>query len=114
MNKVLWDAEIVTEDLRQELKELSNRPVNQPTLFELPPSQSKGNKWPRPSIEQIAADIDTRILIFGPLQRRALWAALADEPYFRNEVIQALNLLKKKGRIKEDLQHDAWVISGTA
>lgn len=114
MNELLWEAELVTVELRQRLKEVSQRPVGQMYLF-LPPTEGP-QASPRPTSEQIADDIEERLITFGMIQRRELYKALADEPYFDGEVDKALTLLKKRGRISFDasLTHDTWIKSETA
>jgi three-Cys-motif partner protein len=91
MNKVLWDAKYQEHELRWKLRDL-RRNAHQLPLWgdSLSPPVDQS---PRATIEDIAKRIQ-ELLGGKSLSKRDVYAALADEPYFANEINKALTFLK--------------------
>lgn len=98
MNKVLSEAGYQEHELRWELMELKKRGP-QLSLFEVSAPLPKTPQ--RKSIEEVAKQI--RHLFKGKtVPKKNIYTALADEPYFPDEVDKALTWLKKQKQASFD------------
>jgi three-Cys-motif partner protein len=96
MNAILWEAKYQEHELRWKLRDLKKsikQNIYQPPLLKLPPPSL--DRPPRATIEDIAKHI-LELLGGKVLTRRDIYAALADESYFYNEINKALTLLKRQ------------------
>jgi hypothetical protein len=95
MNKILSEAGYQEHELRWNFMQAKKHP-GQLSLFDMPvpPPQTV----PRPSKEAVAEHI-LRLLQRNALKRRDIYAGLADESYFADEIDKALTLLKRQKKI---------------
>jgi three-Cys-motif partner protein len=107
MNKLLWDAKLMENELRWQLREKRGAAPEQLPLFHTPAPPPTDQPKERPSKEEIANHIFD-LLQGRRLVLREVYRTLADEPYFDSEVDSALRQLRrqKRARFSGDLGNE--------
>jgi hypothetical protein len=107
MNEILAKANLLSNELRQRLRDVTKQSGFVGSLFDASDMDTARIAPGRPSIQDIANDIDERVIKrrVQLTSRRDIYRAVANEPYFTHEVDRAIDYLRKEGKLEYSDDH---------